>query len=136
MAKIKAWYHPPAGILAVQGDTFQYKDVLKMLGFMWDPVNKFWKKDASPKDVAKTVKEVQEKLGVKVYHAPLREAVDCLEYVSVVLQSVIMELKENRMKSEVTKIFEAADTAFKELRKKMHEIELALLEGALLEGGQ
>jgi len=135
MTKIKAWYNPPAGILVVEGDTFQFKEALKSLGFKWDSVNKVWKKDVSPRDVAKAVKEVQEKLGVKVYHEPLREAVDCLEYVSVVLQGVIMELEGNKMRNEVTKIFEAVDTAFKELREKINEIELSLFN-VHVEGGQ
>jgi gas vesicle protein len=126
MTKIEAWYDPPLGALIIKGDTFQFKETIKGLGFKWDSVNKVWKKDVSPRDVAKTVKEVQERLGVKVRHKPLQDSVDCLEYVSIVLQSIAMEL-EGDMRNEVTKIFEAVSTAFKELREKISEIELSLL---------
>jgi SNF2 family DNA or RNA helicase len=46
-------YGKPSGlkekVLAILGDTFQYKDLLHLLGFRFNPINKYWaKKDFNP----------------------------------------------------------------------------------------
>jgi len=78
----------------VRGDTYQFKDLLKKLGFRWDSNERAWV--ANNLDVAKQVAEKLRSSGAEVW-----EVTEDLEEVSRIVKEKIAELEKSGRKQEL-----------------------------------
>ena len=125
MAKIKgikARYIPISDKVCIYGETYAIKEELKKLGFRWDPANECWAKEIPLREVGHTVKELEEKLGIKVSYQPLEDAIRSIEYASDVLEWIAKNLESE----ELNRVLKNVRSAYEFLKEKRSDIELAL----------
>ena len=122
MLRIEAYYMPLDYKICVGGETYAIKDELKKLGFKWDPADECWVKTTYPRDVRETVKELEEKLGIKVSYQPIKDAIRSIEYASNVLEWIARNLENE----DLNRVLENVRSAYEFLKEKRSDIELAL----------
>jgi hypothetical protein len=99
MAKIKgikARYTPLNDKVCIYGETYAIKEELKKLGFKWDPTEECWAKEIPWRELGHTVKELEEKLGIKVSYQPVEDAIRSIEYASGLLEWIARNLESER----------------------------------------
>jgi hypothetical protein len=124
MEAIEARYVPYTDKLYVCGKTYEIREKLKALGFRWSPSEECWVREVPPRKVAEAVKELQEKLGVKVSYQPLAEAIKCLEYAGIVIEGTARELEDEKIFS----VSKTINDVLKFLQERRSDIEWALFE--------
>jgi len=122
MLRIKASYKPLTDKVCIYGETYAIKEELKKLGFRWDPADECWAKEIPPREVGRAVKELEERLGVKVSYQPLEEAIKSIEYASGVLEWIARRLESEEFNS----VLKNVRNAYEFLKEKGSDIELAL----------
>jgi len=124
MEAIEARYVPYTDKLYVCGKTHEIREKLKALGFRWSPSDECWVREVPPRKVAEAVKELQEKVGVKVVYQPLAEAIKCLEYAGIIIEGTARELEDEKISS----VSKTISDALKFLQERRSDIEWALFE--------
>jgi hypothetical protein len=72
--------------------------------------------------VRETVKELEEKLGIKVSYQPVKDAIRSIEYASGVLEWIAKNLENE----ELNRVLENVRSAYEFLKEKRSDTELAL----------